>query len=289
MSRAPFHVVGSVSPAAARASRTSCSIVPDEPTMTSWPIWLARRAKSDTIAATWRRHDDTADGWTFDPSGKKRFVSRSAPSLRLATASRLPRSPTMSSVLPPPMSHTSARRSKIGNAWSTPRWMRRASSTPETISTSIPASRCDPVEEVVVVLGLTDRAGRDGPHRRIEAVGDPPAAGQRGDAPLDRVVLEARHVARAGAEPHHLLLAGEHVEVVVLTEPGDHEVHGVGPHVDSSESPGHEGKAYGCGGASRSSSCDGTRIAEGGPEEPATKVETSTAAEAPYRGLGDAK
>ena len=40
---------------------------------------------------------------------------------------------------------------------------------------------------------------------------------------------------------------------------------------------------------SRSSICDGTRIAEGGPEEPATKVETSTAAEAPYKASGDAK
>ena len=89
VSRAPFHVVGSGSPAAARASRTSCSIVPDEPTMTSWPIWPARRAKSDTIGgdvAPAGRHGRRVD---LRSPGKKRFVSRSAPSLRLATARSL--------------------------------------------------------------------------------------------------------------------------------------------------------------------------------------------------------
>ena len=173
---------------AGRAARSCPTSRPRPRGRAGWPDGRSR----DTIAATWRRHDDTADGWTFDPSGKKRLVSRSAPSLRLTDGEEArPARPTMSSVLPPPMSHTSTRRSKTGSAWSTPRWMRRASSTPETISTSTPASRCDPVEEVVVVLGLTHRAGGHGPHRRVEAVGDPPAAGERGDAPLDGVVLEA--------------------------------------------------------------------------------------------------
>ena len=43
-------------------------------------------------------------------------------------------------MLPPPMSMRRRRRSNTGTACSTPRWMRRASSTPETTSTSTPAS-----------------------------------------------------------------------------------------------------------------------------------------------------
>ena len=45
-----------------------------------------------------------------------------------------------SSVLPPPMSHSSSRRSKTGSDCRMPRWMRRASSMPETTSISTPAS-----------------------------------------------------------------------------------------------------------------------------------------------------
>ena len=252
MSRAPFHVVGSVSPADARASRTSCSIVPDEPTMTSWPIWLARRAKSDTIAATWRRHDDTADGWTFDPSGKKRFVSRSAPSLRLATASRLPRSPTMSSVLPPPMSHTSARRSKIGNAWSTPRWMRRASSTPDTISTSIPASRCTRSRKSSwfsasrTALVATARTGAS----KLSAI-----RRQRASAATPRsIASSSRRVMSPEPVPSRTISFSRVSTSKWSSSPSRATTRctRVGPDVDSSESPGHEGRAYGCGALRRS-------------------------------------
>ncbi len=66
---------------------------------------------------------------------KKRSVRRMAPTLRLRAASTSPPRPTMNSVLPPPMSITSTCWSKTGTAWSTPRWMSRASSTPEITST----------------------------------------------------------------------------------------------------------------------------------------------------------
>src|SRR5437764_846652 len=58
-----------------------------------------------------------------------------APTLRLRAASMSPPRPTMNSVLPPPMSTTSTCWSNTGTAWSTPRWMSRASSTPEITST----------------------------------------------------------------------------------------------------------------------------------------------------------
>src|SRR5262245_60258108 len=85
------------------------------------------------------RHDGTALGCSRSP-GKNRFVSRTAPSLKLRAVSTCPWCPTITSVEPPPMSHSSIRWSKTGTAWSTPRWMRRASSTPEITSTSTPAS-----------------------------------------------------------------------------------------------------------------------------------------------------
>src|SRR5882724_5297544 len=58
-----------------------------------------------------------------------------APTLRLRAASISPPRPTMNSVLPPPMSTTSTCCSNTGTAWSTPRWISRASSTPEITST----------------------------------------------------------------------------------------------------------------------------------------------------------
>ena len=96
---------------------------------------------SNTASAerTYCRHDDTALGCRPSP-GKKRSVSRTAPSFMLRAASVSPRWPTSSSVQPPPMSMRNSRWSKTGTACSTPRWMRRASSTPEITSTSTPAS-----------------------------------------------------------------------------------------------------------------------------------------------------
>ena len=101
------------------------------------------RSTSRTIGAsaerTWRRQLSTAPGWRRSPR-KKRRLRRMAPSLRLPAARVSPFSPTRISVLPPPMSISTRRWSNTGTAWSTPRWMRRASSTPEMTSTSTPAS-----------------------------------------------------------------------------------------------------------------------------------------------------
>ena len=74
------------------------------------------------------------------PPGKKRSVRRTAPSLKLRAASVSPRSPITISVDPPPMSTNSARFSNTGTAWSTPRWISRASSSPEITSISTCAS-----------------------------------------------------------------------------------------------------------------------------------------------------
>ena len=167
--------------------------MPDEPTATSWPTWLGRAGRSRTPS---RRR---GAGTTTRPTG----ATLIAPEEAVGEAERAELEADGGEQLAPLADHElgaaaadvahqrrAARRSAAPG--STPRWMRRASSTPETISTSMPASALDPVEEVAVVLGLAHRAGRDRPHRRVEAVGDPPATGQRGDAPLDGVGLRAR-------------------------------------------------------------------------------------------------
>ena len=51
----------------------------------------------------------------------------------------------------------------------------------------------------------------------------------------------------------------EHVEVVVLAEPGDHEVDRVGPDVDRSESPGHDGSTVPAAEAPRAEASGGAR------------------------------
>ena len=111
------------------------------PTSRRPPRSRARPPRGCTATASSARtpgSDDTAPGCSRCP-GKKRLVRRTAPSLKLRAVSTSPRSPIRISVEPPPMSHRSSRRSNTGTACSTPRWMSRASSTPEMTSTSMPA------------------------------------------------------------------------------------------------------------------------------------------------------
>ena len=131
---------GRVPVARIAAISASVAMVPDEPDR---HLHVQPRGPPDANGAiverTWRRQASTAPGCVCRPS-KKRRVRRIAPSFSERDASTSPRRPTSSSVLPPPMSQSRRRRSYTGTAWSTPRWMRRASSTPEITLTWTRAS-----------------------------------------------------------------------------------------------------------------------------------------------------
>ena len=115
------------------------SIVPDDPTATSNPSRRTRRVIGARTLRTCRAQASTAPGCSTSER-KNRSVRRMAPSLSDPTASTWRRSPTNTSVEPPPMSISTRRLSNTGTACSTPRWMRRASSAPVMTSTSTPAS-----------------------------------------------------------------------------------------------------------------------------------------------------
>ena len=112
-------------------------MVPEQPTAVS-NSGISRRngAMKDWM---WRRQAFTAPGLTTPP-GKNRSVRRMWPSFRLrARAGSVP-APAITSVDPPPMSITRWGRPAMGTALMAPRWIRRASSTPDTTSTATPAS-----------------------------------------------------------------------------------------------------------------------------------------------------
>src|SRR5215213_5473428 len=137
--RTAAFIVLTASPAAARAMVASARIVPDDPTATSKPWLSISLTNGARVERTKVRHELRAPGWSRS-LGKKRVVSRTAPSLKLRDASTAPRCPMSNSVLPPPMSHSISRRSNTGSDCSTPRWISRASSIPDTTSISTPAS-----------------------------------------------------------------------------------------------------------------------------------------------------
>ena len=114
-------------------------MVPEQPTATSKPMSRASRAAWATNDLIWRRQALTAPS-AITPPSKKRSVSRMWPSLRLRASAAGAWSPTISSVEPPPMSMTMWGRPAIGTALIAPRWISRASSMPETISTVMRAS-----------------------------------------------------------------------------------------------------------------------------------------------------
>ena len=115
-------------------------MVPDDPMVRNGRYSRTRRIVGTSNERTWVRQSRTALAFTLPP-GKNRSVRRIAPS-RVECAERTSRPrPTRNSVLPPPMSMTRTCSSNTGRACRTPRWMRRASSTPGMTSISMPASR----------------------------------------------------------------------------------------------------------------------------------------------------
>ena len=98
----------------------TASIVPELPTARSKPTFSISRAMGVSIERMKRRQASTAPGCRRSVL-KNRWVSRMAPSLKLRAASGSLRSPTSTSVLPPPMSMSSSRRSKAGTPWRMPR------------------------------------------------------------------------------------------------------------------------------------------------------------------------
>ena len=143
--------------------------------------------------------------------------------------------PMSSSVLPPPMSHSSNRRSYTGSDWRMPRWMRRASSMPETTSISTPASSRARRTNSSLFSRLPHRAGGHRPHRRARDVGHPLQAAQGVDAPLDGGRRQDLHVTAARAKAHDVLLAGDDLEAGVADDAGHHEVERVGADVDGGQ------------------------------------------------------
>ena len=180
-------------------------MVPDEPTATSTSrrrtsLGERRQRLPDVAAGTRRRRR----GARRSPS-KNRRVRRMAPSFSDRAASTSPRSPTSSSVLPPPMSHSSRRRSNTGTACSTPRWMSRASSTPGDDVDVDAGLGPRPVDEHVAVLGLAHRGGGDRGDRRVVDRGHLAEPVEGGHGPVDGLVGRARacrrRSTRAGRPP----------------------------------------------------------------------------------------
>ena len=89
--------------------------------------------------------------------------------------------------------------------------------------------------ELGVVRGLAHCAGGHGPNGSTVDVGDLLHAAQRLHAAGDGVGLQALHVATAGSEAHHLLLAGDHLEAVLAGHPSHDEVDAVRADVDGGE------------------------------------------------------
>ena len=180
---------------------------------------------------TWLRQALTAPS-TILPSGKKRSVRRTAPTFRLRAAMVSPLSPISSSVEPPPMSTSSRRRSKTGTAWSTPRWISRASSTPEITSTWTPASWRARSRNSLEFVASRTALVRDGAHRSVVAIGEslhPLEARQPSTQGIGRQQL---HVAAPRTEPDDLALAGQRLETVPTDGSGDDQVDAVRSDVD---------------------------------------------------------
>ncbi len=235
-------VRGAGPPRRAWAMAATVSAVPDEAMATPKPQRSTSRTMGARAERTCRRQASTAPGWRRSPL-KKRRVRRMAPSLRLPAARVSPRSPTRISVLPPPMSMSTRRWSNTGTACRTPRWMSRASSTPEITSTSMPASSRTRSRNSLAFSASRTALGGHGVDVGVVDLGEPNQLDQRVHAAIDGVGSEHLHVARARAETDHDLLPGDHLErrtrpgrtAVDLADPGDDHVERVGADVDGRE------------------------------------------------------
>ena len=115
-------------------------IVPDAPTAS---CQSNARNRSLIGASSWRAASSARRQFSALslPSGKWARLNVMQPIYRLSRSRGDPPSPTISSVLPPPISTTSLRTSGSGRVCVTPRKMRRASSMPEIVSIECPSAR----------------------------------------------------------------------------------------------------------------------------------------------------
>ncbi len=107
----PSHVIAALAPSPSRdAARIEeiARIVPDEPSVCSQPSASSRRF-TDRISTCALISAFSNDSSVIFPSSKKRFVQDTQPMSRLASSRISKASPTISSVLPPPMSTTRRR------------------------------------------------------------------------------------------------------------------------------------------------------------------------------------
>ena len=159
------------------------------------------------------------------------------PSLRLRALRISPWLPTTSSVEPPPMSHTTTLRSNTGTAWSTPRWMRRASSNPEITSTSTPTSRARSMNTARFSASRTAEVAT----ARMVAPWIAATCRKRASASMPRVIAAgvSRFMSPAD-DPRRTISFSRSTHLdAVLVDPGDDEVDRVRADVDRGEDVGH--------------------------------------------------
>ena len=170
-------------------------------------------------------------------------VRRATPSGRLVAHVRLPESPTITSRLPPPRSKHARRRGVEHD--------RRADRAEDQARLLLTADDldgnaglvADAVDQLGAVLGAADRARR----ARVD-LGGAGGVGQQAEAAHggDRLVGGGRRdravPADDVAEPQHLLLLHERVEVPVGVDVGHEEVEGVRPEVHGGDAHVPQGK-----------------------------------------------
>lgn len=116
----PSQVMIPLPPSRSRSAEATDRIVPEEPSTCSQPSAIRRRfaGRISTCALISARSNASS---VIFPSSKKRSDQETQPMSRLASSRTSNPSPTITSVLPPPMSTTS-RRPRTNEAWcDTPR------------------------------------------------------------------------------------------------------------------------------------------------------------------------
>ena len=93
------------------------------------------------------------------------LVKRTAPSGRLTVSRIWPPVEIVSSQLPPPRSTIRTGAAVTRNVETRPRWIKRASSSPEIMSTFHPVVDLDPLQKSSRIARIAQSAGRDHAHR----------------------------------------------------------------------------------------------------------------------------
>ena len=165
-------------------------------------VWSIMKPWLSTSWAKGTRADRTNERAAMTSRAAESFAGEEAvgetevPELQTSRGANLPRSPSTSSVDPPPMSTTRIGVSKTGNACRTPRWMRPRlfdARNDLDVDTGFVVERA---HEVVAVLGFSHRARGHRPHRCAGDGGDLAHAIKCGDASSHRVGAELLHVSR---------------------------------------------------------------------------------------------